>query len=127
MRLNAFTQWLKRRRESAELGALDVEERKRVAHDLGVSAADLDHLVRHSHDPVEMGHMLAAIGVDEAALRRAQPLLMRDLERTCSLCTTVALCRHEIASGTAGVSYAYFCPNASELKALSGETRIPLE
>lgn len=116
--LHAFAEWLKRRRERAELDALDADERNRVAHDLGVSADQLDYLVRESHDPVELPRMLAAIGIDEAGLRRAQPALMRELQRVCSLCESSTLCHHEIESGTAGVSYPYFCPNADELKAL---------
>ena len=106
--IQAFAEWLKRRRDRAELNALDIDERVRVAHDLGVGAAELDYLVREAHDPV---------------LHRAQPALARDMERVCSLCETATLCRHELASGTAGVSYPYFCPNAEELKALSKKAR----
>jgi hypothetical protein len=121
--IRAFAEWLKRKRDRAELNALDTDERVRVAHDLGVGAAELDYLVREAHDPVELPRMMAAIGIDEAALHRAQPALARDLERVCSLCEITTLCRHELASGTAGVSYPYFCPNAEELKALSKKAR----
>jgi hypothetical protein len=121
--IQVFADWLKRRRDRAELNALDGEERERVAHDLGVGAAELDYLVREGHDPVQLPQMLAAIGIDEAALKRAQPSLRRELERVCSLCETATLCQYELAGGTAGVSYPYFCPNAAELKALSGKAR----
>ena len=121
--IHAFAEWLKRRRDRAELNALDIDERDRVAHDLGVGAAELDYLVREAHDPIELPRMLAAIGIDETALKRAQPALRREIERVCSLCQSTTLCRHELASGTAGVSYPYFCPNAEELKALSGKAR----
>jgi uncharacterized protein YjiS (DUF1127 family) len=117
--IRAFADWLKRRRECAELSALDADERDRVAHDLGVSANDLDYLVREAHDPVQLPRMMAAIGIDDAALRRAQPALMRDMERVCSLCGATSLCREELATGTAGVSYPYYCPNGGELKQLS--------
>lgn len=116
-----FAAWLKRRRDRAELNAMDANERERVAHDLGVSAKELDFLVSEAHDPVQLPQMMAAIGIDEAALHRAQPGLLRDMERACSLCEAANLCRHEIASGTAGVSYVYFCPNAEDLKRLSGK------
>jgi uncharacterized protein YjiS (DUF1127 family) len=121
--IQAFAEWLKRRRDRAELNALDIGERERVAHDLGVGAPELDYLVRVAHDPVELSRMMAAIGIDEEALKRAQPALRREIERVCSLCETTTLCRHELASGTAGVSYRYFCPNAEELKALSRKAR----
>jgi uncharacterized protein YjiS (DUF1127 family) len=122
--IHAFAEWLKRRRDRAELNALDTDERDRVAHDLGVGAAELDYLVREGHDPVELPRMLAAIGIDETALKRAQPALSREMERVCSLCESTTLCRHELASGTAGVSYPYFCPNAEELKAVSRTARL---
>jgi hypothetical protein len=123
--IQAFAAWLQRRRDRAELNALDVEERDRVAHDLGVGAPELEYLVRVAHDPIELPRMMAAIGIDEEALKRAQPALRRELERVCSLCESTTLCRHELADGTAGVSYPYFCPNAEELKALSGKARGP--
>src|SRR5262245_57344497 len=121
--IQAFAAWLKRRRDRAELNALDTCEHDRVAHDLGVGVAELDYLVRVAHDPVELPRMMAAIGIDEEALKRAQPSLRREMERVCSLCETTTVCRNELASGTAGVSYPYFCPNAEELKALSGKAR----
>lgn len=119
--IRTFAEWLKRRRELAELGALDSDERDRLAHDLGVSANALDFLVREGHDPVELPQMMAAIGIDEAALRRVHPALVRDMERVCSMCESTNLCRNELAMGTAGVSYPYFCPNSEELVELSGK------
>ena len=119
--IRAFADWLKRRRESNELSALDADERERVAHDLGVSANELDYLVQEAHDPVQLPRMMAAIGIDEAALRRAQPALLRDMERVCSLCEATNLCRHELDGGTAGVSYPYFCPNKEELTEMCGK------
>jgi uncharacterized protein YjiS (DUF1127 family) len=119
--IRAFADWLKRRRERAELDALDAGERSRLAQDLGVGTAELDYLVRESHDPAQLPRLMAAIGIDEAALQRAQPALLRDMERVCSLCEATNLCRHELASGTAGVSYPYFCPNAEELREMCGK------
>lgn len=117
--IQAFADWLKRRRDCAELGALDSDERDRLAQDLGVGVAELDYLVRESHDPQNLPRMMAAIGIDEAALQRAHPTLLRDMERVCGLCTKTSKCRHELADGTAGVTYLYFCPNAAELTAIN--------
>ena len=91
---HALEVWLKRRRENAELAAMQSGERERVAHDLGVSTSELDYLVRESHDPVQLPQMLAALGIDAEAVRRAQPALMRDMRRTCSLCTETLECRY---------------------------------
>jgi hypothetical protein len=111
----AIEMWLKRRRENAELAAMESGERERVARDLGVSISELDYLVRESHDPVQLPQMLAALGIDEEALRRAQPALLRDMRRTCSFCTETLECRYEIRDGTVGLTYQQFCPNRKEL------------
>lgn len=113
--------WLKRRRERAELDALDGDERDRVAHDLGVSAAELDFLVEESHDPIQLPQMLTALGIDEARLRRAEPAMLRDMQRVCSLCGLADACSHMIADGVAGLTYPEFCPNAETLKALAAK------
>ena len=110
--------WLKRRRENAELSAMEAGERDRVARDLGVSPAELSYLVRESHDPVQLPQMMAALGIDEEAVRRAQPALLRSMRRTCSLCTETVECRYELRDGTAGLTYQEFCPNRKELEEL---------
>ena len=115
---HALEVWLKRRRESTELEAMGAGERDRVARDLGVSTSELDFLVRESHDPVQLPKMLAALGIDEAALRRAQPVLVREMRRTCSLCSEAGECQYEIQEGTAALTYEQFCPNQQELRRL---------
>ena len=114
--------WLKRRRERAELDALDGGELDRIAHDLGVSATELDFLVRESHDPVQLPQMLTALGIDEARLRCAEPGMLRDMQRVCSLCGMADTCSHMIADGIAGYTYPEFCPNTENLKALAART-----
>lgn len=110
--------WLKRQREFAELDGLGADQRDRVAHDLGVSSGELETLVRKSHDPVELPQMLAALGIDEAALHRAEPAMLRDMERVCSLCESVDACRYALGQGIADHAYFQFCPNAETLKTL---------
>jgi hypothetical protein len=107
--------WLKRRREAAELDGLDAGQRAHVAHDLGVSAAELDFLVRESRDPVELPRLLAALGIDEEALRRAEPAISRDMLRVCSLCESVDACKYALAQGIADHAYKQFCPNADTI------------
>lgn len=123
---HGLAEWLKRRRESAELAAMNPEERDRVAHDLGISTNELDFLVRESHDPAELPQMLFALGIDEAALRRTELALLRDMQRTCSLCGEREMCRYEIRDGTAPLTYPSFCPNAEHLTQLL-ETTQPVK
>lgn len=116
--LQALADWLKRQRDRAELNALDTDQRARVAQDLGVSAAELDFLVRESHDPVQLPQMLAALGVDAAALQRAEPALVRDMLRVCSLCESVDACKYALKQGFADLSYPHYCPNAETLNSI---------
>lgn len=120
---HALVEWLKRTRESAELAAMDPGERDRVAHDLGVSSTELDYLVCESRDPVQLPQLLAQLRIDEAALRRAQPALLRDMERVCSLCTTTDACNFAIGLEVADTVYPHFCPNAETLKRLPRNVR----
>jgi uncharacterized protein YjiS (DUF1127 family) len=119
--------WLKRRREGAELDALDDGQREQVARDLGVSATELDFLVREARDPVQLPKMLAALGIDEAALRRAEPAMERDMLRVCSLCAAVDACKYALAQGFADLAYPNFCPNAEALSTLPRRAVRPTE
>ena len=56
--------------------------------------------------------MLKALGIDEADLARTEPLLLRDMERVCTLCRHKRQCDRELAAGTATEHYEGYCPNA---------------
>jgi uncharacterized protein YjiS (DUF1127 family) len=88
-----FGAWLKQRREVNELMefAADPGELERVARDLNVTPADLEMLVRQgSQSANELPYTLTALGIDETALRRAEPALLRDMEFVCSFCRGAA-------------------------------------
>jgi hypothetical protein len=116
--IDVFGDWLKRRRELNELLEYEVEfgELKRVARDLNVTTADLEGLVRQGSRSVnELARMLTALDIDETALRRAEPALLRDMERVCSLCTQKRRCHEELANGTAATNYVEYCENAETI------------
>ena len=86
--------------------AADPGELERVARELNVTPADLDSLVRRgSHGANELPYTLTALGIDEAALRRAEPSLLRDMERVCSFCAHKCECHQELAAGTAATNH----------------------
>jgi len=118
--IDLFGDWLKQRRELSELVGLtaDPGELERVARDLNVTPADLERLVRQrSQGANELSYTLTALGIDEAALLRAQPALLRDMERVCSFCTYKRRCHEELAAGTAATNYAEYCANADAIDA----------
>jgi uncharacterized protein DUF6455 len=111
--IDAFVGWLERFRALNELGQLDRESMQRIAGDLRISPDDLDELVRNGpHAADELPHMLKALGIDEAAIARFEPLVLRDMARVCSLCQDKARCRDDLAAGTADKHYEEYCLNA---------------
>jgi len=118
--IDLFTRWLERRREIAELCTCDAISREKIAIDLGVSPGELDQLIRRGpHAADELPKMMAAIGLDAKAIARAQPLVMRDLERVCALCEQKKQCGRDLAAGTAAQHYKEYCVNAETLAALN--------
>jgi hypothetical protein len=117
--IDRFARWLKHRREIAESCNCNSEEYARIAHDLNLSAAELNTLVRHgAHAGDELPKMMRALRLDPEAIRRVEPMVMRDLERVCALCEHKRKCAHELTAGKAAEDYAAFCPNADTLGAM---------
>ncbi|AWN44326.1 heavy-metal resistance [Methylobacterium durans] len=59
--------------------------------------------------------LLKQLDLDPAAICRELPETMHELETTCVGCTQRTRCDHELAAGTAAVTYQRFCPNAQRL------------
>ena len=116
--LEALTQWLIHQRGRATLGLSPNDQFDELARDLGVSPNELSYLVKSAPDPLRLPDMLRTLGIDEAALRRAQPALMRAMEEACSQCVVLGRCQHALDRGTAAEEYGKFCPNADRLSAL---------
>ena len=114
-----FTDWLQYRREMNEMRRMDRGDFERIAEDLRISPGDLDALVRHGpHAADELPRMLRALGIDEAALARTQPMVLRDMERVCALCDHKTQCDHDLVAGTAAVCYEDYCLNAPTIDQL---------
>jgi transcriptional regulator with XRE-family HTH domain len=119
MLVNTFTDWLKHRRELSELRQLNTVEFDRIASELRVSPADLNELVRQGpHAADELPKMLKVLGIDEEALARTQPLVLRDMKRVCALCADKRECDRDLAAGTAAEHYKGYCLNASTIASL---------
>lgn len=120
--IETFSEWLRHRREVVEMCQFDAAEFGRIAHDLGVTTSDLDELVRQGpHKVEELPQLLKVLGIDEDAIARAQPLVMRDLERVCALCRHKTECDHDIADGSLAEHYKAYCANKTTLDALEQE------
>lgn len=117
--IESFAAWLKHRRELSEMRRLDRSDFNRIASDLRIAPDDLDELVRHGHHAAdELPKMLAQLGIDAERLSQVRPLLLRDMERVCSLCTHKGQCDRDLAHGTAAENYHGYCGNAATLESL---------
>jgi transcriptional regulator with XRE-family HTH domain len=119
--IDLFGDWLKQRRQLRELMQFDADpgELERIAHEFGVTPADLHMLVRQGAlSADELPKMLEVLGIDEAAISRARPALLRDMERVCSFCTHKRQCSRELAAGTAPSNYVEYCGNADAIDEL---------
>ena len=117
--IDTFTNWLQQRREMDEMRRMDRGDFERIAEDLRISPGDLDALVRHGpHAADELPRMLQALGIDEAALARTQPMVLRDMERVCALCDHKTQCDHDLTAGTAASHYEDYCLNAPTIDRL---------
>lgn len=117
--IESFAAWLKHHREISEMRRLDRGDFDRIASDLRIAPDDLEELVRHGkHAADDLPKMLEQLGISAEGLGRAQPLLLRDMERVCSLCTHKGQCDRDLADGSAAENYHGYCGNASTLKSL---------
>src|SRR5438477_12486916 len=92
---------------------MDAANFDRIAGELRMSSADLEALVRQGpHAADELPKMLHALGIDQADLARTETLVLRDMERVCSLCDQKRRCGHELVTGSAAAHYEELCANA---------------
>ena len=115
--------WLKHRQEIREIRNFSSAEFASIARELCVTPADLDRLVRKGPDAVrELPKLLKALDIDEMALSRTEPLVLRDMERVCAFCQRKARCGHDLDAGTLAQDYLGYCPNAPTIAALGGKS-----
>ena len=118
--IDMFADWLKHRRELSEMRQMDRTDFDRIASDLRVSPAELDNLVRQgSHAADELPKLLKALGIDEAALARSEPMVLRDMERVCALCNHKRECDRDLAAGTSAGHYEAYCLNSATIDGLT--------
>ena len=125
--INTFADWLKHRRELNQVRQLDRFEFDRIAADLEISSSELEELVRRGlHAADELPLLLKALGIDEAALARTDPLVLRDMERVCTLCRHKARCDMDLADATSAEYFSSYCPNESTIKQLERTAAAPM-
>jgi len=117
--IDTFGNWLKHRRELSEIRQMDRTDFDRIAGDLRISTGDLDRLVHQGpHAADELPQLLKALGIDKERLAQTEPMLLRDMERVCSLCDQKRQCDRDLAAGTSAEHFEEYCLNAPTIEGL---------
>ena len=121
--IDIFGEWLKHRRGLREMREMDAANFGQITSELRMTSADLEALVRQGpHAADELPKMLTALGIDQDALARTEPLVLRDMERVCALCNHKRQCDRDLAAGTAAAHYEAYCANAATIDGLGPRT-----
>jgi hypothetical protein len=103
----------------AELRDLPPGEMERVAADFGVSPAELvEASARPDGTPELLERRLAALDIDKDEIANLLPVLLRDLQRTCSACPGQRRCAHDMKSSELEPGWESYCPNSGTLQTL---------
>jgi hypothetical protein len=114
---DAFHRFRKRQARRAELAALGSAESERVAHDVGLTQADLVALSAQDEDSAHlMEQRLADNGID---IKSIDPVVLRDMQRCCSQCESKPQCAHELEDKPKAAAWPSYCPNEQTMAALS--------
>ena len=90
-----------------------------IARDVGLSPSELCVIAAKRPDAADqVKRRLEALHMDVAALRRADPLVARDLERVCTLCGEKRRCECDLARHPDDPIWRTYCSNAHTLQAL---------
>jgi hypothetical protein len=91
----------------------------RMARDVGVSEADLCVLAGKWPDAGDLLYWrMNEIELDPREITQAEPQVMRDLQRVCTVCGSKRRCEHELAKKPSDPAWQKYCPNATTLSAL---------
>ena len=116
---NLVKQWKEVAASARELAAFG-DAITSIAEDLKLSPSELRALASKGADAAkELPCLLDALRISIRALADREPLVLRDLQRVCTMCNQKRLCNREVLSGTASANYRHYCPNAGTLDALN--------
>jgi uncharacterized protein YjiS (DUF1127 family) len=118
--------WIKRRRTIAELNCCGPSEVAHMAHDIGVSSADLCVLAGKWPSSTDLLlRRMAETRLDASEITHVEPQVIRDLQRVCTLCASKRKCEHDLATNPSDPVWQDYCPNATTLQALIAERANP--
>ncbi|MGZ5843305.1 MAG: DUF6455 family protein [Xanthobacteraceae bacterium] len=121
--IEASKKWFRRKISVNELAASASEELPRIAHELGISIAELRVLAKRDETAADLLYQrMKQLRLDRNSVDLA---VLRDLQRCCSNCDLKQLCAHEIEDKPKGASWPQYCPNEQTLALLASEAELP--
>ena len=119
--LEAIRQWCRGFISSqSALGECGAEGLERMAHDIGVSTAELHQLAKQGqHSADLLGRRMDVLDLDENEVARVERATFQDLQRVCSMCDCKKRCARDLARAPADPVWKEYCPNAQTLTALN--------
>jgi hypothetical protein len=124
--LKSIAKWISKYRHTrdnySDLMNCGANEFANIARDLRLSPSELAVLAKNGPDAADLlRELLNVLGLDQKALERDEPLVIRDLERLCTTCREKRQCRFDLANGILADNFRDYCPNAFTLDALLQE------
>ena len=109
-----------RSEELSELRRMDDRQVNQIAHEFGLSRAELFTLCANHASGALLKQRLAEFGLTEGLLAKLHPEVLQDLQRVCGTCGETARCAHDFAAHRDSGRDQY-CPNTCTLYALKQE------
>lgn len=105
---------------SPHLRAMDDRQIGEIAHEFGLSRAELFMLCANKSSGGLLKQRLAEFGLTEELLARKHPHVLQDLQRVCGSCAVASRCARDFATRSDSGRDEY-CPNTCTLHALTEE------
>jgi uncharacterized protein YjiS (DUF1127 family) len=100
------------------------DEAAHVARDVGLTRHDLYTVAAKRPDAADqLAQRVEALHIDRAAVLHADPMVVRDLERVCTVCGSKRRCDRDLARHPDDPVWRTYCPNVQTLEALETESK----
>ena len=102
-----------RMRNSRDFSGLGVAETERLLRDVGLSMSDMPALTKpHAGPAVLLPQRLDMVGIDIRYLEQADPVTLKDLQRSCLRCASWRNCARDLARGDVQSGLDSYCLNS---------------
>ena len=118
--MKAIWQWYRGlTRSQSTLAECGAEGLERMAHNIGVSSAELYKLASRGPESADLlCRRMEVLDLDHDEVARVERATFQDLQRVCSMCDCKKRCARDLARDPADLVWKDYCPNGQTLTAL---------